>query len=169
MATILKPPALKPASVVGVVAPASPVSREFLERGVDELERRVRLEEGHVPGQSPIRRKVIRVQKAHEVRVRCHRPKRLIPGLRDATVSRLDQSDLWCRRGQGVDDLAGVVDRAVVDHNDGELSRIALPQEGLERGSNRGGRIVGSHIDGDFHLAPLQSIEPAEWRHRAIS
>jgi muramoyltetrapeptide carboxypeptidase len=36
---MLKPPALKPSSVVGVVAPASPVRREFVEKGLDEIKR----------------------------------------------------------------------------------------------------------------------------------
>jgi muramoyltetrapeptide carboxypeptidase len=36
---LLKPPALRPQAVVGVIAPASPVRREFVERGVAELER----------------------------------------------------------------------------------------------------------------------------------
>jgi muramoyltetrapeptide carboxypeptidase len=35
---MLKPPSLQPSSVIGVVAPASPVRREFLEKGVGELE-----------------------------------------------------------------------------------------------------------------------------------
>ena len=36
---MLKPPALRPPAVVGIVAPASPVRREFVERGVKELSR----------------------------------------------------------------------------------------------------------------------------------
>lgn len=36
---MVKPPALRPSDLVGVVAPASPVQEEFLARGVRELER----------------------------------------------------------------------------------------------------------------------------------
>ena len=36
---MLKPPAVGDGAVVGVIAPASPVRREFVERGVDELSR----------------------------------------------------------------------------------------------------------------------------------
>ena len=36
---MLKPLALRPPSLVGIVAPASPIRREFLDRGVAELER----------------------------------------------------------------------------------------------------------------------------------
>jgi muramoyltetrapeptide carboxypeptidase len=39
MSKILKPPASKASSVIGVVAPASPVRREFVEKGLDELVR----------------------------------------------------------------------------------------------------------------------------------
>ena len=34
---MIKPPALRPSSVVGVVAPSSPIRREFLEKGIEEL------------------------------------------------------------------------------------------------------------------------------------
>jgi muramoyltetrapeptide carboxypeptidase len=37
---MLKPHALKPGSTIGVCAPASPVRKEFLERGLEELRRR---------------------------------------------------------------------------------------------------------------------------------
>lgn len=46
---MLKPPALKPSSVIGIFAPASPVRREFLERGMQEIRRlgfRTRLGKG---------------------------------------------------------------------------------------------------------------------------
>jgi muramoyltetrapeptide carboxypeptidase len=36
---MIKPPALRPSSLVGVVAPASPIRREFLDKGVEELTR----------------------------------------------------------------------------------------------------------------------------------
>ena len=34
---MIKPPALRASSVIGVVAPSSPIRREFLEKGIDEL------------------------------------------------------------------------------------------------------------------------------------
>ena len=37
MTQMLKPPGLKPGSTIGVCAPASPVRKEFLERGLEEL------------------------------------------------------------------------------------------------------------------------------------
>ena len=36
---MLKPPALRPSATVGIIAPASPVRAEFMERGVAELSR----------------------------------------------------------------------------------------------------------------------------------